>query len=320
MVVGVRDRRLVRLELDLQQRLGFRPDARAVDVDPAFVTDEPRAGFLLRVVLVDHLEPAGVGEHRAPRLRIVREAFLAVRGLALHLKRLGAKLRAAPIGDVQVMHAPVRDEAGAVIPDQVPIRPGNAARIVRLGGRRSAPHLPIETVRHRLRLQRPLVAGAVLAAGSGDFDGVDLAQVAMADQFAGLLELALGPLPSPGLKHPFGPADRIPDLPPFIDRYPQRLLAVHVLPRLGRGRGDQRMPMVLRGDHHGVDVLAGQQLAIVAIDLAILVAIVVVHDPLGPLAAVFVRVAYGDHAAVWQADERLSCFPCPCRRHRCSRW
>ena len=47
--------------------------------------------------------------------------------------------------------------------------------------------------------------------------------------------------------------------------------AVDILPCVGRGHGDDRVPMIGSGDHHCVDVLPRQQLAEIAIRLAALV-------------------------------------------------
>ena len=55
----------------------------------------------------------------------------------------------------------------------------------------------------------------------------------------------------------------------LLDGHGQRLLHVGVLLRPGGGDGHRHVPMVGRGDHHGVDVLAGQQLAEIAVGLAL---------------------------------------------------
>ena len=57
---------------------------------------------------------------------------------------------------------------------------------------------------------------------------------------------------------------RLDHLAAFGDRQRQRLLAVHVLARLAGVDRHQRVPVVGRGDDDGVDVLAVEQLAVVA--------------------------------------------------------
>ena len=47
----------------------------------------------------------------------------------------------------------------------------------------------------------------------------------------------------------------------LFDAHGQRFLHVGVLFGPGRGDGDRHVPVVGRGDHHGVDVVAGQQFA-----------------------------------------------------------
>jgi len=166
MMIGIGQLQLVEFDFELEQRLGLGPDSGAVYVDPTPVADEPCSALLLLGVGEDHLQPAGVGEGRVPAVHVVREAFLAVGGLARDFKGLGAQLRAAPVGDVEMVDAPVADEPGAVVPDQVPVGPGDAARVVGLRRSGPAPHLPVEAGRDRLRVQRALVLGTVFGPGA----------------------------------------------------------------------------------------------------------------------------------------------------------
>ena len=92
------------------------------------------------------------------------------------------------------------------------------------------------------------------------------------------------------------------------DRQRRGLLQVDVLARLdGRDRR-QRVPVVRRADHDRVDVLAREQVAVVAVRLhavvrlAGLLRVVAVHEQLRVLGAPAVEVAHGD-------DPRLLVLP-----------
>ena len=69
-------------------------------------------------------------------------------------------------------------------------------------------------------------------------------------------------------------------------RQSERLLHVGVFLRPGSRDGNRHVPVVGRGDDHGVDIAAGQQLAEIAVGLAL------DHSRVG-LAAVFVGVGDG---------------------------
>ena len=56
----------------------------------------------------------------------------------------------------------------------------------------------------------------------------------------------------------------------FGDGVRQRLFAVDVFLAPRRFGGHDLVPVVGHGDHHGIDVVAGQQLAIIVVALAIL--------------------------------------------------
>src|SRR6266542_1688482 len=79
------------------------------------------------------------------------------------------------------------------------------------------------------------------------------------------------------------------------------LLQVDVLACLDRRYGDGCMPMIRRADHHGVDILAGEELAVVAVPgyavvrLAALLAVVTVDQRLGISDAFAVEIADGDN-------------------------
>ena len=67
------------------------------------------------------------------------------------------------------------------------------------------------------------------------------------------------------LADPLVDAHGLDDLGPFLDLQGQRLLDVDVFAGVGRIDGDQRVPVIGRGDQHRVEVLLLEQLAVVAV-------------------------------------------------------
>ena len=132
-----------------------------------------------------------------------------------------------------------------------------------------------------------------------------------ADQLAGqriMGVLLAGSQLAAGLEHAIELADRLDHRRAFVDRQRQRLLAIHVLARLARLDRRDGVPMVGRGDEHGVDVLAGEHVAEVVVLVAAFGArggAVVLVDPLlGVAAAVGVDVADGQNANVVEPEKR----------------
>ena len=133
-----------------------------------------------------------------------------------------------------------------------------------------------------------------------DMNGAHVADVPAADQFAGAAEVVRRALLAAGLEDASVAPHRVDYRPRFADRQCQRLLAVNVLAGLGRLDRDDRVPVVGRGDDHRVDVVAGQQLAEVIVDSAIigraaalLLAVMVVDSFAGRFAPCRIDFAYG---------------------------
>jgi len=102
-------------------------------------------------------------------------------------------------------------------------------------------------------------------------------------------------------------------------RQRQRLLAVDVF--LGSGRHDARdcVPVVRSGDHHGIDLLKGEQFAEIVERLAafvgilaLLLAVMILDRLLGAIAALGDHVAYGKDLNLFAAKERAQ-VPAPHR-------
>ncbi len=92
------------------------------------------------------------------------------------------------------------------------------------------------------------------------------ADPAVADQLAGTVELRPGVLPAllrADLENPSGLLHFVRHAPPLGDGERGGLLEIDMLARLHRMDGERRVLVVGRGDQHRVDVLRGQQLAII---------------------------------------------------------
>ena len=141
---------------------------------------------------------------------------------------------------------------------------------------------------------------------------LQLADAAIADILDRLPELAVefAPLLAAGLKDDLIGSHRLDDLPTLGNRVRQRLLAVDVLLGLGRQHAAQSVPVVGRGDHHGVDVVAGQKLAEIAVNVAALVlarldrlGILLLDGFLGIRGPLGDDVAYGNHLHIAEAQK-----------------
>ena len=112
-------------------------------------------------------------------------------------------------------------------------------------------------------------------------NGVEPADAAVADQFAGLAEPGVGPLLAACLEDAFFAGHGITQDPPLVDRVGQGFLDVGVLAVAHGVERSEDMPVVGRANQHGIDVVAAGDFAKVAVSGAIRIAIVLVdrgHD------------------------------------------
>jgi hypothetical protein len=131
----------------------------------------------------------------------------------------------------------------------------------------------------------PLVA-VIAALSPGDLADATVAQ--------GALRLPVAIVGRPvgaDLQHLFVTPDGVTQLDRLFDGVRHRLFAVDMLARFERVAGDLRVPMIGRGDQHGVDIFAIKQLAIVAVALAF-------RDGLGPRDSAPIDVADRHHIDV----------------------
>ena len=92
-----------------------------------------------------------------------------------------------------------------------------------------------------------------------------LADGPVAHQLAGHAELLHGALHGAGLQHPAVGVHGLHHLEGLVDVVGEGLLAVDVLARPQGGQRDDGVPVIRGGDAHRVDVLAGEELAEVAV-------------------------------------------------------
>ena len=165
--------------------------------------------------------------------------------------------------------------------------------IERPPGRRAEIHVPIDDFLLRLLLGRQPAADHGFHAGRMGVDRFELAELAGASQLAGEGEVRqVAPLRA-GLEtraraaHGFGQDQALRDV------LRAGLLAIHVLAGLGGIHGGRRMPVGPGGDQHGIDIVAVEQFAKVAIHVAVLIAVLLVGHLLDRDAARFLHVADG---------------------------
>ena len=155
--------------------------------------------------------------------------------------------------------------------------------------RRPEPHVVVEIGRHGHFLRRT----APPAVGADHLDRVYLADPPAADQFATAPAMARAPLHRAVLEDPLVVRKHLAAGQVRFDRQAQRFLHVSVFLRAGGHVGDRHVPVILRSHHHGVDVLAGQQVAEIGVCLAL------AHRCAG-LAAVLIGIGHGHALDPWQ--------------------
>jgi len=174
-----------------------------------------------------------------------------------HHARRQRRIAQEPAGDVHLVDSLVAQVAVAVVVDPVPVvvevLPGQG-----LQRRRAGPEVVIQSGRdlsfaHLADRHARLVAGATRV--------LDLSQVARPDPGHGLDHVGVGAGLRSGLDHASVLACGADELSSLEDIVGDRLLQIDVLSGLAGPDGGQRVPVVGRSDGHGVDILAGDQLA-----------------------------------------------------------
>ena len=83
----------------------------------------------------------------------------------------------------------------------------------------------------------------------------------------------------------------------FVNRQ-RRFLALNVLARANRHDADERVPMIRRGDHNGIDVSAVEKLAKVLERCAIMIPVMLIHHLFGAAQMAAVNVAHGKNSGI----------------------
>ena len=225
----------------------------------------------------------------------------------------------APVGDVAMVADPVHElaAAGVVVPPPVLVE---AAGVEGHHLRRAGPEVVIDARGHRA--VGFVVAGAAeigVAGGQADLDPRDLADVAVLHQFGGPAEVASLRCHEPVCQMRLFFGNGIDHGDAFGQGVRERFLAEDVLAGVGGGDGRDRVPVVGRGDAHGVDVVAGDQFAEILVALAVLVAVLRVDllDGLLRCASSTSQTATTRQSA--RPRRRRGCRR-PASRRRCSRW
>jgi hypothetical protein len=115
---------------------------------------------------------------------------------------------------------------------------------------------------------------------------VELAKVSISRKLAGETEFAVRPLLCAGLEHPAIPPHRTANRLTFCYRYTQGFFAIHIFAGSCGCNSHQSMPMVLWGNHHGINIIASEQVAKVIVGGTALVTIAAVNNILGFLPGV----------------------------------
>ena len=137
------------------------------------------------------------------------------------------------------------------------------------------------------------------------FNVGDRADEAAADDLCRFVKLRHRTLPRAGLPDDVVLLHGFDDGLLFGDGAGQGLLAVDVFLAIGGLGGHNGVPLIRNRDHHRVDIVARQQLAIVAVGLAIGVAVLLVDRIDRGLKMFWVEVASGNHLAVTLLEKSL---------------
>ena len=225
---------------------------------PALVAFETHAVSHRRTRIVVEFQTQAVrcGHVHAPAERHIGVTLWQKVRRTFNLQRRLRKFGSPPERDVQMMYAPALNPTGAVVCQKVPVVCAQPFAI-RLERRGPQPQIVVQIRRNRSWRQPQHAASARHGGGHR----VQFAEVAVAGQLAGEAEPAVGALLRARLQDAPGAPHRLANGSPLSDRQRQRLLAVHVLARLHRLNGHERMPVFRRSDRHGVNIRPRKEFA-----------------------------------------------------------
>jgi hypothetical protein len=130
---------------------------------------------------------------------------------------------------------------------------------------------------------------------------MDFAKISISRQLTCESKLLIRALLRAGLKNsPISPHG-IADCPAFEYRYSHWFFTIDVFAGLRGSHGNQRVPMVLRGNQHRIDIVTSQKVTKVIVCSTPLVAVVLVNKVFGLLPPSFYNITDGDHPNSWIA-------------------
>ena len=189
---------------------------------------------------------------------------------SLDLVRSGKLLAEPPLGDIEMMRAPVGDHAPAVrrkldpartVADLFDVLTVAARLVVGNDGRGSEPGGVVEVRGNRLCLAA--AAGAVKP--DADLDSGDIADDPGLNGAAYAFELVPAALLRSDLEYGSLLLGEIDQKTAFLNRLGERFLQPDRLAGKNRRRSDKRMPEIRHADHDRVDVPAGDKLFVIAV-------------------------------------------------------
>ena len=175
-----------------------------------------------------------------------------------------------PLGDVEVVRAPISHGAAGVVAIVAPARPAAVVHVrcdvgvERAPRGRPEPQVPIKPLRDWFGGQAP---GFARRAADVHVDRVGFADAAAADHLAGKSELVGRPLLAAGLEDAAVTTRRSDHGLALTNGQGQGLFAVHVLAGFHGRDADQGVPVVRRGHDDGVYVVARDDLSEVPVGL-----------------------------------------------------
>ncbi len=200
-------------------------------------------------------------------------------GSRLVFHRHGVVGLVGPLAQVDGVRSPVEQPGAGV---EVVISAPAAAHVLAVVGApggRAEPEIPVDHVA-LAGSARPAARRFELRRIDRCVQRVDLAELAALGQVDRLLEIGDAAALRAGLEDAPGGLDGVGQLLTIGDRQAAGLLAVDVLAGLRGQDRCRRVPAVAGGDQHRVDVLAREQFAEIAIEHAILVAVMLIDQGL----------------------------------------
>ena len=169
--------------------------------------------------------------------------------------------------------------------------------VIRTPRCRAEPHVPVNNFRIGLWFRRqPVVAIDQLVDRS--VDGMNFSQLPGLREFGGVAKVGNVAALCTRLEDATGPLNRFLQSSCQLNGDRTGFFRVDIFAGFGCHHGSGRMPAVTRGNQDGVDIIAGQQFAEVAIGVAFLVAVLFVGHLFDGLALISANIGDSDEADI----------------------